>query len=102
MRKAAILSMFGFSIFLILKNYYAQQGHTGLPEPTLLTKPVYAFGVLAFMADLIPGNTVPFLAVATTLGLWYKSQDAATTAAKKPAKKPANKPKVVKKGNTNG
>jgi hypothetical protein len=72
-RKAPLLLLYGICCFLILRQWY--KSNSGMPNPTAISKPSYAFGVLLLTADMI-GNLSVVFGVALTLGLAYQAQAA--------------------------
>ena len=75
MNKAVVLFAYGTAVYFILRKAY-QEGHTGIPEPSLLAPPTYLYGILALAADFAGGFPV-FIAVALTFGLMWGYQDMA-------------------------
>lgn len=86
MRKSAILMMFGISTFLIVREWY-REGNTGIPTPTVLQKPAYAFGILLLASDFLENIAVVF-SVAIMFSLAFQAQNQAQqTTQKKTTKK---------------
>jgi hypothetical protein len=73
--KAVVLFAYGTAVFFILRKAY-QEGHTGIPEPSLLAPPTYLYGILALSADFL-GTFPVVIAVALTFGLMWGYQDMA-------------------------
>ena len=95
MRKAALLTMFGLSTFLIVRAWY-QQGNSGIPTPSVLSKPAYAFGLLMLLSDWL-GNVAVVVGGMATVGLLWQAQSIASRSGP-PAtktKKPGVNPKVT-------
>ena len=90
MRKAVILTMFGISMFMLLRAWY-QQGNNGLPTPSVISKPGWAFGVLLIASDFM--ETIPVVfAIAITFMLAQSAQKIKQTATPAtPTKKPTTK-----------
>jgi len=74
--------MFGLSSFFIVRAWY-QQGNSGIPTPTILSKPVYAFGLLMLLTDAL-GNIGLVFGAAMTLGLAWQAQQPSTKTKGKP------------------
>jgi hypothetical protein len=73
MNKAVILFAYGTALYLILRKAY-QEGHTGIPEPSLLAPPTYLYGILA-LAESFVGGIATFMAISLTFGLMWGYQD---------------------------
>lgn len=76
MNKAVILFAYGTALYLILRKAY-QEGHTGIPEPSLLAPPTYLYGILALSESFI-GGVATFMAISLTFGLMWAYQDLQT------------------------
>lgn len=73
MNKSVILFAYGTALYLILRKAY-QEGHTGIPEPSLLAAPTYLYGILA-LAENFVGGIATFMAISLTFGLMWAYQD---------------------------
>lgn len=73
MNKAVVLMAYGTAVYFILRKAY-QEGHTGIPEPSLLAPPTYLYGILALSADFL-GTLPVVIAVALTFSLMWAYQD---------------------------
>jgi len=73
MNKAVVLFAYGTAVYFILRKAY-QEGHTGIPEPSLLAPPTYLYGILALSADFL-GALPVVIAVALTFALIWGYQD---------------------------
>jgi hypothetical protein len=85
MRKSALLVMFGLSSFWIVRAWY-KNGNSGIPTPSVLSRPVYAFGLLMLLADMLGNVAVVVGAMATVTLAWQL---------------PGANAKAPKKGSTN-
>lgn len=72
MRKAALLTMYGISVSLILRQWY--KTNTGIPTPTVLRNASYAFALLLLASDFIEGIPLVFGA-AVMFSLAYQAQN---------------------------
>lgn len=75
MNKAVVLFAYGTAVYFILRKAY-QEGHTGIPEPSLLAPPTYLYGMLALSSDFL-GSLPVVIAVALTFSLMWGFQDMA-------------------------
>lgn len=66
--------MFGVSVTLILKNYY--KSNSGIPRPSVLATPVYAFTLLLLMAEFLQALPL-FFGAAVTMSLYLQSEQQA-------------------------
>ena len=78
MNKSVILFSYGTALYLILRKAY-QEGHTGIPEPSLIAPPTYLYGILALATDFVGGVAV-MIAIGLTFGLMYAYADLQTGA----------------------
>lgn len=81
MRKSALLVMFGISSYLIVRQWY-KNGNSGIPTPSVLSRPVYAFGLLMLLADML-GNVAVVVGAMSTVVLAWQLPGASAKAPKK-------------------
>lgn len=91
MRKAALITMFGISTFLIVRAWY-QRGNSGIPTPSVLSRPAYAFGLLLLLSDFV-GNVAVVIGAMSTVVLAWQLPGVDKTGAKGPKIKVRNTPK---------
>lgn len=90
MRKSALLVMYGISVTLILRQWY--KTNSGIPTPSVLRNPSYAFTLLLIASDFMEGLPM-VLGAAVMFSLAFQAQDLAkaqtkgskTTSPKKPS-----------------
>ena len=97
MRKSALLVMFGLSSFWIVRAWY-KNGNSGIPTPSVLSRPAYAFGLLLLLSDML-GNVAVAVGAMATVTLAWQLPGANATA---PKKGPKNAVVTKKLGNTTG
>lgn len=85
--KSFIISMYAVALFIVLRRWY-NEGHTGLPAPSVITGPSYLYGVLALTSDYLEGLPT-VLAAGLTVGLFYATR---TQPKQQPSQAPAGKP----------
>jgi len=81
MRKAALMVMFGLSSFWIVRAWY-QRGNSGIPTPSVLSRPAYAFGLLLLLSDML-GNVAVVVGAMSTVVLAWQLPGANAAAPKK-------------------
>lgn len=81
MKKSALLIMFGLSSFWIVRAWY-KNGNSGIPTPSVLSRPAYAFGLLLLLSDML-GNVAVVVGAMVTVTLAWQLPGANATAPKK-------------------
>lgn len=80
--------MFGVALYFILKAYYEEPNNTGLPNPRVLTAPVYLYAILALASDFLEGLPV-VIGAGLTVALIWQAQSRSQAATKPTTKKVA-------------
>lgn len=94
-QKALILMLYAATLVVVLKKWYGQ-GNTGMPEPTPMAAPTYAYAIILVASSFV-GDLATIVALGGFFAFWNQAQSIPTaktppkTAKKKVPKRPIKK-----------
>lgn len=87
--KSLILMLYTATLVVVLKAWYGQASNTGMPTPSVIAVPTYAYAILLISSDVVEGLPTVF-ALGAFFAFWNQANSAKPDAGTKPATKKAS------------